>query len=131
MMVGKMNCPRCDKVLVEVKTEEDVRTERCTKCEGHWLESVGLRVLEMTVDVRFIEWRRLPPEESQLRELSCPRCRPRTILKKVRNERDRHVLLDICERCQGVWLDKGELEAIQQMGLVAAIADAVRFIART
>lgn len=126
-----MNCPRCDKVLVEVKTEEGVRAERCTWCGGHWLESAGLRVLEVTVEVRFIEWRRLPPEEIQLRELACPRCQLKTMLKKVRNERDRHVLLDICERCQGVWLDRGELEAIQQMGLAAAIVDAVRFIART
>jgi Zn-finger nucleic acid-binding protein len=123
-----MNCPRCDKVLTEVQTEEGVRAEQCPKCQGHWIDGADLRVLESTVDPRLIEWRRLPSKELQVRELACPRCRPRAILKKVRSERDRHVLLDICDRCQGVWLDGGELAAIQQMGFLATIVDAVRFI---
>ncbi|MDY7225604.1 zf-TFIIB domain-containing protein [Hyalangium rubrum] len=126
-----MNCPRCDKVMAEEQLEPEVRTLRCPQCQGRWVEGQDLRVLEQTVDMRVVEWRRLPSEELQVREIACPRCQPAAMLKKVKSERDRRVLLDVCERCQGVWLDKGELEAIQQMGLVAAIVDAVRFIART
>jgi Zn-finger nucleic acid-binding protein len=123
-----MNCPRCDKVLTEVKTEEGVRTEHCPKCQGHWVEGADLRVLEATVEPQLIEWRRLPSAEIQTKEISCPRCRPRVILKKVRSERDRHVLLDVCGSCQGVWLDGGELAAIQQMGFMATLVDAFRAI---
>lgn len=130
-MTGTMNCPRCDKELAEALVEPEVRTLQCPQCQGRWLEGEALRVLESTVEVRMLEWRRLPTAEVQTRELTCPRCRPVRVLKKVKSERDRKVLLDVCEQCQGVWLDKGELEAIQEMGLVAALVDAVRFIART
>lgn len=125
-----MNCPRCDKVMTPVRPD-DVEVQQCPQCEGHWLEGADLRHLEATVNVRLFEWRTLPPEDVQTRELPCPRCKPREPMKKVRSERDRHVLLDVCGRCQGVWLDKGELRAIQEMGLVAAVSDAVRYIWKT
>ena len=124
-----MNCPRCDKVMTPA-LQEDVEVQQCPQCEGHWLEGEDLRRLESTVNVRLFEWRRLPPEEVQTREVACPRCRPRAVMKKVRSERDQYVLLDVCERCHGVWLDGGELRAIQEMGFVAALADAVRFITK-
>jgi len=113
--------------MTQVRLDE-VEALQCLQCEGHWLEEADLRQLESTVNVRLFEWRKLPPEEVQARELACPRCEPREVMKKVRSERDRHVLLDVCERCRGVWLDGGELRAIQEMGLVAAVSDAVRFI---
>lgn len=122
-----MQCPRCDKVMTHA-LQDEVEARQCPQCEGHWLEGEDLRRLESTVNVRLFEWRRLPPEEFQTRELACPRCSPRPVMKKVRSERDRHVLLDVCEQCHGVWLDGGELRAIQEMGFVAALADAVRFI---
>jgi uncharacterized protein len=125
-----MNCPRCDKVMDPVRPD-DVEAQQCPKCEGHWLEGDALRQLESTVNVRLFEWRKLPPEELQMRDVECPRCRPKRVMKKVRSERDRHVLLDVCEQCHGVWLDGGELRAIQEMGLVAAVTDAVQFILKT
>ena len=124
-----MNCPRCDKVMTPVHPE-GAEAQQCPQCEGHWLEGEDLRRVESTVNVRLFEWRQLPSQEVQARELPCPRCRPRAVMKKVRSERDRHVLLDVCERCHGVWLDGGELRAIQEMGFVAALADAVRFITK-
>ncbi|MFE8603295.1 zf-TFIIB domain-containing protein [Archangium violaceum] len=124
-----MNCPRCDKEMTPVRPD-DVEARQCPQCEGHWLEGEDLRRLESTVNVRFIEWRKLPAEEVQARELACPRCEPRQVMKKVRSERDRHVLLDVCERCHGVWLDGGELRAIQEMGFVSALADVFRFVTK-
>jgi len=125
-----MNCPRCDEVMTPVRPDE-VEALQCPRCQGHWVEGANFRQLEATVDVRLFEWRTLPSEEVQARELACPRCEPREVMTKVRSERDRHVLLDVCERCHGVWLDKGELRAIQEMGLVAAVSDAVRYILET
>jgi len=123
-----MHCPRCDKVMRTHALPDEVEAGQCPQCEGHWLEGEDLRRLESTVNVRLFEWRKLPSQEVQARELMCPRCPPHEAMKKVRSERDRHVLLDVCERCHGVWLDGGELRAIQEMGVVAAIADAIRFI---
>jgi Zn-finger nucleic acid-binding protein len=124
-----MNCPRCDKVMAPVHPE-GIEAQHCPQCEGHWLEGEDLRRLESTVTVRLLEWRKLPADEVQTREVTCPRCKPRQTMKKVRSERDRHVLLDVCERCHGVWLDGGELRAIQEMGFVTALADVFRFVTK-
>ncbi len=100
----------------------------CARCRGVWLERPALAQLEEVVEVRWIELRHVPPPELQAELLTCPRCVPARHLAKVQSERDHLVVLDLCAHCHGVWLDGGELEAIQQKGLVAALADAARFL---
>lgn len=38
----------------------------------------------------------------------CPRCRRPTLVERNREG----VALDVCENCQGLWLDRGELEVL-------------------
>ena len=50
--------------------------------------------------------------EASIRQLAqgrCPKCGQRLHPKKVEQ-----VEIDECEGCQGVWLDKGELETLSQ-----------------
>lgn len=43
-------------------------------------------------------------------DLDCPRCfEP---MKKVKKH---DVIIDVCERCQGMWLDDGEIEKLAKM----------------
>ena len=35
-------------------------------------------------------------------------------MKKADHPRDENVILDYCESCSGIWLDGGELTAIQK-----------------
>ena len=39
--------------------------------------------------------------------LDCPRCH--TNMKKIKKNK---VTLDICSSCQGMWIDKGEIEKL-------------------
>lgn len=40
--------------------------------------------------------------------MDCPRCKLATM-----EERDRQgVVIDVCEQCRGIWLDRGELEKL-------------------
>ena len=34
-------------------------------------------------------------------------------MEKLANDRDNSVTIDVCPDCKGIWLDKGEFEAIQ------------------
>lgn len=83
------------------------------------------------MDVRLLEWRHVPGIAAQGRILFCPRCTPPRPMDKVISTRDQRVVMDACPVCQGVWLDHGELEAIEQKGLLAAVADFVQFLRKT
>ncbi|MBI3186019.1 MAG: zf-TFIIB domain-containing protein [Myxococcales bacterium] len=126
-----MNCPRCLTPLKPIRHELGgvaVEAMRCRKCTGHFLETADLRQVEQVVDVRLIDWRHLPGEETQARILFCPRCEGQKAMDKVVSDRDKRVVMDLCGSCQGVWLDYGELEAIQRKGILAALADILDFI---
>jgi uncharacterized protein len=125
-----MNCPRCAVPLKDVTAELnlfDVHGLGCAQCRGHWLEQKELNQLQQVVDVRWLELRHLPPADLQAELLTCPRCTPARHLNKMQSDRDRKVVLDVCAHCHGVWLDGGELRAIQEKGVGAALLDAVRF----
>lgn len=47
--------------------------------------------------------------------LRCPRCNDHTLRKKQHAS----IEVDICERCKGIWLDRGELDAVLNLALVA------------
>lgn len=126
-----MNCPRCSLPLRDVTPDlemPDVHGLGCSQCGGHWLSQTDLHRLEQVVDVSWVELRHIPPPELQSELLTCPRCSPARHLNKVQSDRDRKVVLDACEHCHGVWLDGGELHAIQEKGFVSALLDAVRFL---
>lgn len=126
-----VKCPRCQTPLQPSRRESGDTTVdglQCPECTGHWLELDELRAVEQVVDVRLIEWHRLPGVETQGRILFCPRCSGQHPMEKVISRRDQRVVMDVCDRCNGVWLDYGELEAIQQKSLFAALADVVSFL---
>lgn len=126
-----MNCPRCSTPLHEVTPGPElpsVHGQGCAHCHGVWLEARDVERLGQTVEVRWIEVRHLPPDAIQEAPLTCPRCEPEQPLSKSGSARDRRVVLDVCSACHGVWLDGGELEAIREMGVGAALVDAVRFL---
>ncbi|GMU59603.1 MAG: hypothetical protein AMXMBFR34_13660 [Myxococcaceae bacterium] len=128
-----MLCPRCSVALSSVVVDpqlDDLEALSCARCGGHWLEKDDLKRLEQVVEVHWFEVRHLPPREVQQAPLSCPRCAPERHLVKLHSERDRHVVMDACIHCQGVWLDGGELTAIRNKSVWGALVDAVRFLVR-
>jgi Zn-finger nucleic acid-binding protein len=104
----------------------------CIRCGGHWLEEADLHRLEEVVEVHWVEVRHLPSRELQEAAITCPRCTtPAQTLLKLKSKRDRKVLLDACGACHGVWLDGGELVAIQQSSVWRVVADTVRYLLRS
>jgi Zn-finger nucleic acid-binding protein len=110
-------CPRCNEVLV-CTTLDDVVAEyaafQCPTCEGFWFEQTSeLQKLSKITDMSAFEFSHLPSVEKQMEPLICPNCPDNRLLDKIEHKRDRRVIMDVCPECRGIWLDKGELEAIQ------------------
>lgn len=124
-----MECPRCLQPLLAAEHDAagvPVQTLACPSCDGHWVEAESLHHIEETVEIALLQWRRLPGMETQARTLFCPRCQPQKVMDKVLSERDQRVVMDVCPHCRGVWLDGGELEAIERKGMLAALADVLK-----
>jgi Zn-finger nucleic acid-binding protein len=129
-----MKCPRCQVPLSPGRVDAaglNLAAFNCAECTGHWLSLTDLRAAEQVVDVRLIAWRHLPGIETQGRILFCPACPGSKPMDKVVSTRDQRVVMDVCGTCSGVWLDYGELEAIQRKGLLSSLADIVRFLQKS
>jgi uncharacterized protein len=119
-----MICPRCKTVLTR-KTIRDfdisVDVDYCTGCGGSWFDKGELEQLEKTIEPTFLEIRRIPDRKDQMEPLICPSCENHQILQKAEHPRDRKVIFDYCPTCKGIWLDSGELEAIQEENWILTI----------
>ena len=108
-----MNCPSCETPL-EGSQYEGQHLRRCPGCSGYLVEQTNLRLIERKREVNVpaqaagTSTRQGPDEEFiQL----CPRCK--LTMKKFRYGKEPAVTVDQCRRCKALWLDAGELEAIQ------------------
>jgi len=112
-----MNCPRCQHTL-ETKHFYDcnirIEVDQCRSCEGTWFDKNELAQIDHIIDPKLIEIRRIPNTIDQFETLRCPSCNNNPRMQKAIHPRDKHVILDYCPYCKGIWLDKGELKAIQQ-----------------
>jgi Zn-finger nucleic acid-binding protein len=96
-----------------------VEIDYCLSCEGVWLDAGELERLyedETAFDNLVAAGREI--EKTTEKKRKCPICR--TKMDKVEVGTDARVLYDRCPRGHGLWLDKGELDAIVRIGHPAA-----------
>lgn len=102
-------CKRCDTDMQTV-FYEGVAIQLCMSCKGVYLTR---RRLEIIKDSREIEIAKDTPKPRKGPEVPrcCPNCQD--IMKKAKYGKIRPTMIDYCETCNGIWLDKGELASIQ------------------
>ena len=112
-----MNCLKCDGTLHEVTFSpaigSTVRLQRCSKCNGIWIEKTQLDQYLDQGSWGIDSW---ATDEDRMQELddkmaSCPRCELRLV--KAPSRRDPEVVIDFCDKCAGVWLDATELDELE------------------
>jgi Zn-finger nucleic acid-binding protein len=116
-----VKCPKDGAALENRPYEDDVRVELCPRCRGLWLDAGELERIE---DVRERDYREELARMADLgysayelalqkagRVLRCPRCGAE--MEKREYARCSQVMIDACPECHGVWLDAGELEALE------------------
>ena len=108
-----MNCPKCDnKNLKEIKIN-GVKVDRCLNCGGLWFDRDELKIVRDHRDknlswLDFDLWKDADKLMVSGRS-DCPRDGKPLFKIKCENT---NVLVDICLDCQGIWLDKDELDKI-------------------
>jgi len=114
-----MECPRCNRQLSEAKYE-DYPIYHCADCGGIWVNCTTLRGIIETRKEKIPReahetaqaWHSKPiPKEELDDELRCSACG--TVLSRVVYGYDTGIVIDRCPNGCGVWLDKGEIIALQ------------------
>lgn len=124
-----MKCLRCENSELEVQAKgtggEVFEIDLCPTCAGIWLDAKELAKLD---DNFFVDVEKIQYEGSaatpQDQALECPRCN--VSLNKVHPKGHGSVILDTCDKCNGFWLDKGELEkmrAVSDKMLIDSLLD--------
>lgn len=118
-----MNCPKCEVGLLRELIEEPnttIEVDKCPSCGGIWFDKGELQRIDKITEPVLVEFRRIPKEKEQLKALYCPSCEDKTLMEKADHPKDEKVIIDYCPSCQGIWLDKNELEAVQKEGFLSS-----------
>ena len=121
-----MNCPIDNTILEKKIYEGDVEIDMCNICAGIWLDKGELEAIQqlrennykqahterhlMSSQIKNAYHLGTKPED---RKLNCPKC-SQTLIQKEYGYASL-ILIDVCTNntCQGIWLDKGELQALE------------------
>lgn len=115
-----MQCPKCHQALNGVDYQ-GVHIETCPACGGDWLDAGELRNIVLARNMRFDEKECLALATKITgvkltnldRHLTCPKCGAST--NPLNYGDDSGIIIDKCPKCDGIWLDRGELEKIQEL----------------
>ena len=111
-------CVKCNSIL-DKATFQGLEVDLCPKCGGLWLDRGEITRAAKLPEAELVRLRGLligkagPPPVPTEAVAPCPAC-PGSLTEVMLGA----VHVDYCNRCQGIFLDKGELE-----GAVAAVRE--------
>ncbi|MFW6172130.1 MAG: zf-TFIIB domain-containing protein [Elusimicrobiota bacterium] len=109
-----MKCPNCSDKLKDHVLEGKIY-HKCPDCEGFWFDKNELSNIKKEKDWFKIDYRHKDSHaEIKSSTLKCPR--DNSILKTVSYEHsgEEVINVDVCEKCEGLWLDAGEVYKIHK-----------------
>lgn len=123
-----MKCPKCggslNKVKVKTRPEygadilddaeqvSEIELDQCLSCNGVWFD---VKELDQYMAEKLIILD--SPKVAEYKDLNkkegiCPRCNQ--AMNKKPAPKGAGFLIDVCEKCQGVWLDSSELDKLEK-----------------
>ena len=111
-----MNCPVCHISMLDIEYNT-IELDYCEKCKGVWLDAGELELLLESDKPDIFIREMLAKSEAQCVEecRKCPLCARK--MKKSLLGQEPAVLVDVCSRGEGIWLDGGEVgQLLKQMG---------------
>jgi Zn-finger nucleic acid-binding protein len=116
-----MKCPIDGTELVQKPYEADINVDACPTCQGMWLDKGEREAIEQNKEHKYTEeLARMPDlgynayelaQQKAQRTLTCPNCSAE--MEKREYARCSQIMIDVCPKCHGTWLDKGEIEALE------------------
>ena len=116
-----MQCPRDGAALVRETYEGDVVVDRCTTCAGMWLDTGELKDIQEPIEndyshqlkqINVVASAYALARQKVLPNIDCPQCG--SALYPREYAFCSQILIDRCAECRGVWLDAGELQALEK-----------------
>ncbi len=106
-----MKCPACSTLMIVVE-HENIELDYCTDCSGVWFDAGELELLLETMELEGSSLSldsilTSPEAKSSEKKRKCPICRQK--MKKATVGHEPEVLIDACQRGDGLWFDKGEV----------------------
>lgn len=117
-----MQCPNCHQTL-DGLNYEGVHIEICPKCGGDWMGAEQLENILKARETRFTEKECIAAAQAAKiaetaqrtidRQLTCPQCaKP---MRAINYGDDTGIVVNKCTGCGGIWMDKGELDKIDEI----------------
>lgn len=105
-----MICPKCQvaRLIKRRAKGKNFSVEYCLKCKGVWFDRDELEAL-MPEAVREMK---LPRHAQKDPECLCPKCN-KTLY--AFDYPETYVVINMCIRCGGIWLDRGEFKKIREV----------------
>jgi len=106
-----MKCPACSNLMIVVE-HENIELDYCVDCSGVWFDAGELELLLETMQLEGSSLSldsilTSPEAKSAEKKRKCPICGQK--MKKATVGREPEVLIDACQRGDGLWFDKGEV----------------------
>ena len=106
-----MKCPACSNLMIVVE-HENIELDYCMDCSGVWFDAGELELLleRMELEGSSLSLDSIltsPEAKSSEKKRKCPICRQK--MKKATVGHEPEVLIDACQRGDGLWFDKGEV----------------------
>jgi Zn-finger nucleic acid-binding protein len=96
-------CPRCQ-VKLTILNVRDIELDACPKCMGIWFDSTELdKVIGGAKSFEEMAYLSQPLGG----KIFCPNCGDKMHYSTLKD-----VTIDFCKKCEGVWLDTGELSEL-------------------
>jgi Zn-finger nucleic acid-binding protein len=106
-----MICPACKSDMIVVEHRK-IELDYCTSCRGVWFDAGELELLLESAGLEGVEpllagLAGSTEADSKEKKRKCPICIRK--MKKLSVGQKPEILLDICQRGDGIWFDGGEL----------------------
>lgn len=113
-----LRCPRCTYPL-SIYTHGETELDHCRRCGGNFVEA-GESTALLAPDAEPSKWKESFAAKSLGNtQIMCPK--DGTVLEGFEVEfDDKKVEVDVCDKCHGMWLDKGEAATLQQIARAAS-----------
>ena len=105
-----MICPTCKNPMIVVEYH-DIEIDHCVNCKGVWFDSGELELLLKLTGIKdsavlYKELTSSPVTKNTEKKRKCPICNHK--MKKTSAHGKPDLIIDFCERGDGLWFDGGE-----------------------
>jgi Zn-finger nucleic acid-binding protein len=117
-----MECPRDGSGLSAERYEGEIELDRCAACRGTWLDTGELEAIQKTVErdhskhvdapMQSVKESYNAVQQGIAPRVPCPKCGTSMTVRPF--GMGSQIVIDECPDGCGIWLDGGELEALER-----------------